>query len=175
MKKLLILLAFTSIIACNKDKNNPQAKATSGNDYEPHWIPYWYPGDTLLGWLGNDSTTSAFLYDTMITATFSDTSCIFYKGAKLYVWTSPYYNTAQDKWIPFEDGDKIYHSSYIGTIPFDTVNGVLDHGQLTSVRSHKYLHPNGVDWEHQKQSIFINSYLNFEPVFLNFYESKRKY
>ena len=179
MKYLYTLAICLIITSCNKDKNAPQAKSTQGTQstssgiYDPKWIPNWFSGDTLYG-VDQDTNGQYVPIDTMFTAKIGDTTCIFYHGVKYYLWTSTFYNTISNAIDTFEDNQKIYSNCYIGTIPFDTANGIKDHGIGTAVWPHKYQKDDGT-WVHREQLIMVHNYQNFADVLMNQYRSENTY
>jgi hypothetical protein len=176
MNRYVIYVIFTLLViaSCKKDKTNVVAKSTSSTVYDPKWIPNWVGGDTLYGGL-IDTMGGLNGYDTIYTMLIGDTSCILYKGEKMYVWGSSYFNTFRQVVDTFGADESLYENSYIGTVPFDTLSGIKDHGPLTAAKPHKHKLEDGVTWQHQKQTIILHNYVNFGHVNFNVYSSKRTY
>lgn len=152
MKKLLIFASIFIAIGCQKNPNNPVTPSTPNNPvtntyYWAHYIPNWYNGDTLLGYIADSNGIPTGVYDTIFTKSLNDTSYIIHKGKQFYIWTT--------SWLPtdtFKTNQQIYINVVINDRR-DTV-GALSWNLGNSVATHKFKDKAG-NWEYQLQYLYL--------------------
>lgn len=148
MKYVYLLIIAACVAACKKD-NNPSPGNPAQNDsvnismpsgVKSHFIPNW-KHDTLIGMVSPPNTT-AYL-DTIFSDKIGDTSVIFYKGIKYYVWTMSFVVNGKDD---YEDGAQVYGNCLISVYPTPDTSKALSYNFMNIATPYKYYNESYQTW-----------------------------
>src|SRR6185312_2764414 len=116
IRNCIIIILLFSIVSCSKSpKTSPTTSTQPTTTVTGHkgFIPWWV-ADTIKALV--DSTTGVF-YDTMYCVASGDTSLVYFKGDKYYLWFEDPTGTQT-----FNDSVGSYLSCYIVQNLYDTTN-----------------------------------------------------
>lgn len=146
MKKVIIIGLLLSLYACEgKDKTPKYTR-------QPHqnWIPNWEK-DTLVAISGS---AAPYLTDVMYSETIGDTSVLYRKGEKYYVWTENVKIEAQRTFYYFEPNMREYNNIVVSKIPFSNLlNDFYSEGYYVTPAS--FVDTTDNSWQTQFQSVKV--------------------
>lgn len=145
MRKLTILFILAGLYSCEKVRNKQGEKQIYQN-----WIPNW-ENDTMIG-INNEIPPT--LLDTMYSARLGDTSVIYYKGEKYYVWTENVVLSSGVYIYQFEKDKDSYNEIVVSKVLFpNKLTDIVATGEY--VRPGKYYEKSTNTWEKQAQVISL--------------------
>lgn len=156
MKNVIMILLLCCFVSCKKKTNPTTPTNPPVNTPTAKYIPNWWSGDTLTGFITDTMGQITGKFDTIYTKTINDTSFIIHNGIQYYIWWEPLFTTDT-----FKENELQYSNIALSTTK-DTF-GVISHSWLNSASPHKYKDQQGVT-NHQQQRIMINdrSKVNFK-------------
>lgn len=173
--KYLILLCLLVLFGCSKNPNNPVTPTTPNNPttntyYWSHFIPNWYNGDTLVGYVTDSLLNAQGVFeDTIYTKRVNDTSYIIHKGKQFYIWAAAWSSIDTFK------TDKQFYINIVVNDRLDTVNA-YSYSTLSSAYGHKYKDKMS-NWAFQNQVLMLTDqdpkYDRFK-AFNGFYQALNK-
>jgi hypothetical protein len=155
----LSVLSIALVTSCTKTKSSTPKPPATTSAINKFFIPNWKE-TTLVGAV-IDNMGVIIDYDSMYAKTSGDTSLIYYKGQKLYVFKFSY-----GTFDSFENNASTYVNCFISPT-FDTVGSYTSGAAWPA----KYLDQYG-EWQYKKQGVYLNKYTKFKKVAGNQYNSK---
>lgn len=145
MKKLTILFILASLYSCEKVRNKAGEKQIYQN-----WIPNW-ENDTMVGVSYGNPPDEV---DTMYSALIGDTSLIYYKGEKYYVWTENVVLSSGVYIYQFEKDKNYYNDIVVSKVLFpNKLTDIVATGEYAMPG--RYYEKSTNTWERQAQSISL--------------------
>ena len=167
---ICLLVVLIALVACKKSNTPPNSTTINGHviTKAAHFIPNWRK-DTLICVVMPPSPP--YYADTMYADIVGDSSIIYYKGIKYYVWTMSLVIDGKDQ---FANGEQVYGNCLITTHSQPDSSTAISYDLFNIANPYQYYDSAYNNWTPMYQALQINPAPPF-PQYSGLYSTMNKF